>query len=208
MNNLQEVCLLSCEKWIDSFPDNIPKHKFSKKHNKKIKEIFEADTKRNRHKFSKKTIKMLAIAAVLLCIATTAFAIPASREAIVQKFSNHSQYEVADFSNAKKVKSLAVNYIPNAFEITEEDKSDFYYILRYENADKYFTVEKFELSTSIGFDTEEYDSENIVINGINAIYFKADEVYKGLVFNNGDYIFVVSGNIEKNELVNIAENVE
>lgn len=35
MSNLEEVCLLSCESWVDSFPNDIPKHKFSKKHNEK-----------------------------------------------------------------------------------------------------------------------------------------------------------------------------
>lgn len=31
---------------------------------------------------------------------------------------------------------------------------------------------------------------------------------KGIIFNDGNYIYIISGNIEKDELVKIAQNVE
>lgn len=204
MSNFQEVCLLSCESWVDSFPDDIPKHKFSKKHKEKMKEIFELDTEIQKHKLSKKTIKILLIAAILLGLATTAFAIPASREFIIQKFSNHSEYNVVDTENAEKVESLKLNYIPEGFVKTE----DYEHAVMYSNSELSFYVEKFELTSSIGFDTENYDSESIIINGIDGIYYTSKNNEKGVIFNNGNYIFVVSGNIEEKELVKIAQNVE
>ena len=204
MSNFQEVCLLSCESWVDSFPDDIPKHKFSKRHKEKMKEIFELDTEIQKHKLSKKTIKILLIAAILLGLATTAFAIPASREFIIQKFSNHSEYNVVDTENAEKVESLKLNYIPEGFVKTE----DYEHAVMYSNSELSFYVEKFELTSSIGFDTENYDSESIIINGIDGIYYTSKNNEKGVIFNNGNYIFVVSGNIEEKELVKIAQNVE
>lgn len=204
MSNFQEVCLLSCESWVDSFPDDIPKHKFSKKHKEKMKEIFELDIEIQKHKLSKKTIKILLIAAILLSLATTVFAIPASREFIIQKFSNHSEYNVVDTENAEKVESLKLNYIPEGFVKTE----DYEHAVMYSNSELSFYVEKFELTSSIGFDTENYDSESIIINGIDGIYYTSKNNEKGVIFNNGNYIFVVSGNIEEKELVKIAQNVE
>ena len=35
-----------------------------------------------------------------------------------------------------------------------------------------------------------------------------DNELKGIIFNNGEYIFIINGNIDKKELVNIAQNVE
>lgn len=204
MSNFQEVCLLSCESWVDSFPDDIPKHKFSKKHKEKMKEIFELDIEIQKHKLSKKTIKILLIAAILLGLATTVFAIPASREFIIQKFSNHSEYNVVDTENVEKVESLKLNYIPEGFVKTE----DYEHAVMYSNSELSFYVEKFELTSSIGFDTENYDSESIIINGIDGIYYTSKNNEKGVIFNNGNYIFVVSGNIEEKELVKIAQNVE
>lgn len=208
MSNFEDACLLSWEKWTDSFPDDIPMHNFSEKHTKKMNKLFETAEKCNRHGFSKKTIKMLIIAAVLLGIATTAFAIPTCKDTVIKKYANHSEYEVADVTKDKKVKSLTVEYIPSGYKKAEEEQSDYFYLVIYKNGDKHFCVEKEALSTSIGFDTEEYDSEKITINGMDAVYFRSDDVNNGLIFNNGEYIFVVNGNIDKDELINIAENVK
>ena len=204
MSNFQEVCLLSCENWVDSFPDDIPKHKFSKKHEEKMKELFEPDTKVQKHRLSKKTIKILLIAAILLGLATTVFAIPASREFIIQKFSNHSEYNVVNDNDIKKVDSLNVNYIPEGFNKVE----DYEYCRVYKNGEEEFIVDKISISASVGYDTEKYDDEIIDINGIKAIYYRSENNYKGIIFNNGEYIFGVSGNIEKEELVRIAQNIE
>lgn len=203
MNNFEDVCLLSCENWIDSFPDEIPQHKFSKKHNDKMKELFQSE-QNNKHKFSKKTLKFLLIAAILLSIATTVFAIPTSREYIVDKFSNHSEYNVIDTKKAKKVKSFKVKYIPDGFKKVE----DFGDTVLYEKGDRNFVVGKLELSSSIGFDTEHYEPENIEINGADAVYFRSNNNAKGIIFNDGNYIYIITGNIEKDELVKIAQNLE
>ena len=95
MSEFEEALWLSAENWTDSFPTDLPKHKFSKKHNKVINDIIYGKQDK-KIKLSKGTIKVLLIAAVLLAIATTAFAIPQSREYIVDKFSNNSEYNVVD----------------------------------------------------------------------------------------------------------------
>ena len=115
MSEFEEALWLSAENWADSFSTDLPKHKFSKKHNKVINDIIYGKQDK-KIKLSKGTIKVLLIAAVLLAIATTAFAIPQSREYIVDKFSNHSEYNVVDKKKSKRVKSLNVKYIPAGFE--------------------------------------------------------------------------------------------
>lgn len=208
MSNFQEVCLLSCENWVDSFPDDIPNHKFSKKHEEKMKEIFELDTDVQKQKLSKKMIKILLIAAIVLGLATTVFAIPASREFIIQKFSNHSEYNVLDTENAEEVESLKLNYIPEGFVKTEEYNSENYFIAVYDNLDEYFSVKKYTIDTNVNYDTEKSNYEIIKINGIDAVFYKSDNNLGGIIFNNSKYLFVVNGNISKEELVKIAQNVE
>ena len=191
MSEFEEALWLSAENWADSFSTDLPKHKFSKKHNKVINDIIYGKQDK-KIKLSKGTIKVLLIAAVLLAIATTTFAIPQSREYIVDKFSNHSEYNVVDKKKSKRVKSLNVKYIPAGFE----------------KGDRNFVVEKFELSGSVGFDTEHYEPENIKINGIDAVYYRSNNNVKGIIFNDGNYIYIIEGNIGKDELVKIAQNVE
>lgn len=204
MNVFEEVCLLSCEQWVDSFPSDIPKHKFSKQHNDKMKELFKENPEKGKYKLSKKTIRFLIIAAILLSFTITALANQTSRQFIITKFFNHSEYNVLNNSNSERVKSLTVNYIPEGFEKVE----DYGYLYIYQNGDKEIVVEKSEINSSIGYDTEFYDDEIIEINGIDAVYYMSSNNYKGIIYNNGEYIFSVDGNIEKEELVKIAQNLE
>lgn len=210
MSILEEVCLLSCENWIDSFPDVIPKHKFSKKHIKKMKEIFRIESKSKNYRLSKKAIKLIIFAAILLSIALTAFAIPASREFIVEKLFNHSKYNIVNTSNYNNVDSLVINYIPTGFVINDDNKysSKHGYYCTYVKDDMYFSVDKVTINSEIGFDTEKYQNEIIEINGIESVYFISNNNVNGIIFNNGEYIYIISGNISKQEIVNIARSVE
>ena len=44
--------------------------------------------------------------------------------------------------------------------------------------------------------------------GIDAVYYRSNNNVKGIIFNDGNYIYIIEGNIEKDELVKIAQNVE
>lgn len=122
----------------------------------------------------------------------------------MQKFSNHSKYNVSDTDSSIEFKPLEVNYIPEGFEQYEFTEKS----AAYTNQEQYFEVKKCELNSVVEFDTESYDSEKITINGIEAEYFRADNNYNGVVFNNAEGIFIISGNIDKQEIVNIAQNVK
>ena len=203
MSVFEDALWISGEQWIESFPADLPKHKFSRKHNRVINGILHGNQEKTKVKLSKGTIKILLITSILLAFATTVFAVPAGREYIVEKFFNHAEYTVINAGDLKKVTSLKLNYIPAGFEKTE----DYGYAYIYENIDKSFLVQKCELSTLVGFDTENYDCENITINGFDAIFYRSLNEFKGIIFNNGEYIFLVDGNIEKDELVKIAQNL-
>ena len=208
MSNFEEVCLLSCEKWVASFPEEVPKHKFSKKHNQKMKELFSGQVRESEHKFSKTTVRIILIAAILLAIATTAFAIPAVRKYVTEKFYDHSEYNILDKSGAQKVESLELNYIPEGFVKTDEINSSELYTFEYEKGDKWFCVKKWTLNAGIYYDTEHNYRENIIINGLDAVYYTAEVESRGIIFNNGKYIFVITGTVHKEELIKIAQNIE
>lgn len=185
----------------------MPNHRFSKKHNKAIKDIINGKEEKRRYSLSKRTIKVLAIAAVLLAFITTVFAVPASREYIVQKFFNHSSYSVKDIDKIITVDMLEINYVPEGFVITDEYKSKYVCSVTYSNEQEHFSVDKHAINTYVNFDTEKYDCKNISINGINGVFYETESSEKGIIFNNTDYIFIVSGNIDENELINIAQNL-
>ena len=94
MTNFEKACKMSAEKWVASLPDEVEAHKFSQKHIDAINEIIYPKPALKVKKLSKKTVRFIIIAAVLLALATTAIASPAFRQFTLKDFSNHSEYRV------------------------------------------------------------------------------------------------------------------
>ncbi len=210
MSKFEEVCSLSCDLWVSSFPEKIPEHIFSKEHNEKMKAILNnsAVTSLNSFKTSKKTFKYILVAAVLMALAVTATGIAQNKEYLIKKFSSFSEYDVLDTENAEKVTSFEVNYVPEGFVRTEEYIENEFYIEEYSKDDIWFRVDKSSINSTIWFDAEEYESEIILINGIEAVYYRSNEECCGIIYNDGNYIYSVDGNISKEELIKILQGLE
>lgn len=213
MNNLEAACRLSCENWIDSFPEDIPEHEFSREHIEKMQPLLVQKGTELKPRISRKSLKFILIAAILMSLATTIFVVakPAFEKYSLKKSSDHSMYDVIldDKSNVKKVNSLSVNYIPSGFEKTEEENNINSIIYTYkDNNNKHFYIGKYTLDTSVGYNTEKYKEELIKIDNKECIYYNVGSDMHGLVFNNGEYIYEIDGNISKEELVDIAQNIE
>lgn len=209
MDKFTEACRLANRQWVDSLPADAPPHEFSPAFMAAMRPLLQPDitpVPQKKRRLTKKTARILLAAAVLLAlaIATTAIAVPLARRANVTQLSDHGQYEVADPENAPDVDGITVGYVPDGFVLTEE----YEHLYVYENGGRTFTVEKVELDARISFDTEDYLSESITINGAPGIYHHSDSGYNGIIFNNGEYIFMIDGNISKEELVKIAQNVQ
>lgn len=208
MTVFEEACLLSCEQWIDSFPTDIPKHDFSKNHQKMMNRLFDKMRNGKYHRFTKNTIKILLIAAILLSITTTALAVPSCREYIIKTLFDYSDYSLVDDGHSADLDYLKLNYIPDDFIMTEKYILKDLYIYSYENGTYYFSVDKHSVNSQFTIDTEDYVYEKIFIDGKEGIFYKADQSENGVIFNNGRFIFIVNGNISKDELIKIAQGLE
>lgn len=56
--------------------------------------------------------------------------------------------------------------------------------------------------------TESADVLTVVVGGHEAMYYRDNHNYDTVTWDNGDYIFVLSGNIGKDELIKLAESVQ
>lgn len=208
MTVFEEACLLSCEQWIDSFPTDIPKHDFSKNHQKMMNRLFDKMRNGKYHRFTKNTIKILLIAAILLSITTTALAVPSCREYIIKTLFDYSAYRVVDDGNSVDIDCLKLNYIPDDFLMTEKYISKDLYSYYYMNGTYYFSVDKFSVNSQISIDTEDYGYEKASIDGREGIFYKSAQSKNSVIFNNENFIFIVDGNISKDELIKIAQGLE
>ena len=209
MSNLALACELSLNDWFATFPDEIPEAERSKKHEKWKKNLFNKMRNDRYHRFTTKTVKVMLIAATLCALLLTAFVVPSSREFIVDHFDIFSRYKLTESNNNAVDGEITVGYIPEGFELTNEQKSARAIMNDYYNSNgEFFTITKFSSSTEVDFDTEMGNVENVVVNGKMYMFFVDENNHNILVWNKNDYIYRIDGTISKDELLKIAEMVK
>ncbi|MGN0523183.1 MAG: hypothetical protein ACI4IG_02805, partial [Eubacterium sp.] len=106
MNNFTKACFLLNEEWVNSFPDEIEQFQHSRAYTKNINRLFSKMRNDKYHPLTKGTLRALIIAAIIISLAVTAVALPQSRKYIIEKFTDHSTYTVADDAKANIVTDL------------------------------------------------------------------------------------------------------
>lgn len=104
--------------------------------------------------------------------------------------------------------------LPDGFEMVEHDSLSFYVYTLYENTSSkqvitfsQYTKDKF----TPHYNTEHDNFEEIEINGNNGVClnFSDDEHFRSVViWDNGDYILEIIGNLPKSHLIDLAESTK
>ena len=209
MSKLALACELSLNDWLATFPEKIPKAECSKKHERWKKTLFNKMRDDHYHRFTTKTIKIVLVAAVLFALLLTAFVIPSSREFILDKFDTHSTYKLTEDNNNSVTDEIVVGYLPDGFELQEQNRFDKQVVNIYSSKDKdSFTIYKSSSSMKVEFDTENFKSEEIIIDGIKYVYCQGNLGVNNLIWTKNDYIYKIDAEFEKEELIRIAKTVE
>lgn len=204
MNNFNDACTLSCDDWLNNFSESYD-YDFSKSFDKEMQKLIDKMRKDKYHKFTRKSMQALIIAAIILSFATTVFAIPSSRKYIIQQFKDHFSYTVSDIdSNINDVDEITIGYISNGFKLSNMS-STFGIVQEYKHNNEWFTINKDTINTEINFDSLEREIK--VINGTEYLLFTTDRT-NGVIWNNGLYTYTITGNINEEELIKITLKVE
>lgn len=103
--------------------------------------------------------------------------------------------------------SVKLNYIPDGFTLTDSDKGMSGADYRYSCNEKYFDVGKSIIPDTFDIDTENAETQYININGCEAFISIKTQITI-LFWTNNDILYTVLGNIDKDAIIKIAENME
>ena len=194
---------------MNLLPTEIAEYSHSQNYEKRIKQLLDRMRGDRLHRFTKRTATVILVAAILFALVIAGFAATVGKEFIVRTFSDHFEYSVTDGENSKALTDLQINYIPEGF-IMDNNVDDMKTVKNklFLHGDEYFNVEKKSINDTIGFDTDNSE-DYVIINNITYLYY-GDAAYNlnGYIWNNGDYIYYIEGNISKDELLKIAQSVE
>lgn len=209
MSKLAKACELSLNEWLGPIPDELPEVEYSKKHEKWKKNLFNKMRGGYYHRFTTQTIKVMMVAAILMALLMTAFVFPSSRENTLDNLNAFSIFKITKHNKNSVNGEIKVGYIPEGFEIESKDQAGKQLIIKYTTEyESFFTIFKSSSSMKMKFDSENYVTEEIIVDNIKYTYCEGNEGVNNIVWTKNDYVYRVSGTLTKAELLKIAKTVE
>lgn len=202
-----------------------PNFKTSKKHDRAMRRIFKRYEKNTRKlrpqaEIRVRTVRKRVIVALLVIILavitgfTAKYFISRSFHGIVH--SDRTELFPINTENCPTVieDKYYLSELPEGFEVFDTVSSPYYEYVCYENAQTGQTI-IFEQWTKpefgpIHFNTEKGKLVEVEINGHYGVCLELsdNQNYTGLIWDNGDYILQLTGDLPKNELVNLAKSAK
>jgi len=192
----------------------VEKVEFSPEHKKKMEKLF----RRERRKYNLRRALRTAgrVACIILVAAVVMSAAIYSVEAWRVKFLNFVFDSTAPDTEIKFTDTkqnsfyndvVELRYIPAGFELEENEVSKRHVFLKFVYNDQSFLLKRSMLNSNIAINTEEGSVENLTINGYEGVYIvnKNENI---LTWHDGTYAYRIISNIEKNEIIKIAENIK
>lgn len=214
MYNLKEIM---CEVYRQDFAefDNPPKHHFSHRSRKKLNDILYPKSpqpaENHRRITPSKRIIIALLIIILMAVGITAGA-AISRGFTRKEHRNNTELFAANAENAPKTieNVYYLSEIPKEYELHETVSDDWFVSTSYMN---YNTNRCMVLSQIVkeGYknhvDNEHHPLEEVDVNGHYGLYL--GDCDGGLIiWDNGDYVLKLSGNFNKDTLLNLAKSAK
>ncbi len=189
---------------------------FSKEHTNKINKILKRERNKERIQVMSRISKYAAcfLLAVVLAGGVSILSVDAWRTQFLNFIFNPDERGTAFFVNENggttyEGKHMRLDYVTYGFEVVKEEfgKHTSDESVRFEYADKFVNISIDSIDTIVSIDTEDGTIEPININGIDG-YYTSNPNINSVVWHTEQYKICVYGNIEKNELVKISENLQ
>ncbi len=186
----------------------------NEKTDKKIRKLIEQE-KKSYFILINTAAKKVACFIIVLLIAstTTIFSVEALREPFVDYVLEFYEKYVAVYFKDDELTTELIDefcepaYLPDGFVKTEERTDYFSYECEYEfNGKVIVFTQMIDSNGNININSEVDIFENIDINGNEAIY--SEKYNEGSIFLKSHYVYIISGEISKEELIKVAESIE
>lgn len=101
---------------------------------------------------------------------------------------------------------IILNYIPSGFELFKDDTSKKRVHKFFSKGEEEFTVSISNSTTNMNLDTEQGDMTDVLVNGLKGYFINVQNT-DSLVWYDADCTYRISGNILRDEMLQIAENL-
>lgn len=206
--------------------DSVPEHTFSRKHCRSMRRIFrQYDNKHHsygisnsskRIRITRKTALILVLIVFLTTIAGCAVAYFISQNFRGSVYNDSTELFAINIDNCPSIIEEKY-YLPDLsdrFDMLNTNSTPFYQYTSFENKStgqilSFIQYVKSEFTSH--FNTENQDFEEIEINGYYGLCLNLssnENFYSVILWDNDDYIFELSGDLPKSELIDLAKTAK
>lgn len=161
----------------------------------------------------------VALSAVLVIVLTFGAVLavyPPARQWVARWFETYTSFTFPGTSNIYRTPDgLCVDYLPEGFELVEEDVESVRTILTFSNSDGYIIRLQYSSQDSNGYniDNEYQDYTEIILeNGASAVLMTANskDSFNYLIWTDleSEFSFLVMGECNIEELIELANNIQ
>ena len=203
---------VSAEAYRKEADYNAPEVNFSPEHERNMQKLFKNE--RRKYNLRRATVVTSKVACILLVVLVAMSITIYNVDALRTKFFNYFFVKEAPNTkitftetkqNSYSNNMVSIGYIPEGFEITFDRTGIDNFFLKFKNGSEYFQLKSNNLSLKMAINTETGTLENIKIKGYEGIYILNDKETI-LLWHDGVYTYRINSNLEKNEIVKIAES--
>lgn len=216
LDELLEKAALEVAKQECELSQEAEEHVFSEEYRNKMAKLFLNEEKKEQARKQRKYV-MRAACFLLVCVLCIAFVASGGADAFRIKFMNFV-HEITqpntDFNfkenggaTAYTDDDIKLKYVPVGFELAEKEKFSNHFYLVFSNGKEYFQFDVLNVSINSSIDTEEGITEKTKVNDYEAIYTSNKNI-NTVIWSDDVYVYRIYGNIEKEEILKIAENME
>ena len=189
---------------ISAVPD-MPDHRFSPQFERKMKRLAGGGAPK------KLTVRRLFICVTAALIAAAVSAVrDFFKRFFTETFRTHTAVQSADTAEAPEtIEAVYTIDVPEGFETEDEFVSDIFCNTTYVNNNKHiYFSQNVKSAFDVNVNTEDHTMEYVEINGCDGFIVDISNEVSYISWDNGEYIFEISGSIGKNELISVAETVQ
>ncbi len=201
---------------INDVPE-MPDHVFSEEFEKKMRELIYGKKFRAVHRSTKQRIFTYIMVAIIAAVITACSVEPFReffKKFFMEVFGTHTTVQTFsdNINTPTSIKDVYMINVPNGFDIVYKDDifewSPFIaYIYRKDN-DYIFFNQFLKSEYDVNINTENRPLDYIEINGNDGYIVDLGNNEYYISWDNGDYIFDITGNISKDELIKVANSVQ
>lgn len=204
---------------------NAPEFKTSKKHERTMKRIFKRCEKNTRKLYSQSTVEsrniskriMIAVMVIILAVlsgcSAAHFISQSFREEV---YSDNTELFPINLENCPTIieEKYYLPKIPEGYEVLQTSSTPFSEYISYINGQTGQTIsfsQYVKSEFSFHYNTEKSELIEVEINGHYGLFLNVSaekNIAYCVIWNNGDYILEIGGDLDKNSILNLAKSAE